>query len=75
MTAVPFEGQELRMPWTKGEVRRATQIVVAYRRAEPWAAVAPAGRLEQYGSSLRLVDAKWYETPWFIFALYRNETQ
>ncbi len=75
LTAVPVEGQEVRMPWTKAEVRRAGQIVVAYRRAEPWAAVAPAERLEQYGNSLRLVDAKWYETPWFIFALYHNETQ
>lgn len=75
MTAVPAEGYEVRMPWTKAEARRAGQIIFAHKRAQPWAAVTAAERLEQYGSSLRLVDPKWYENEWYVFALYRNETQ
>jgi hypothetical protein len=75
MTPLPLEGQVVRMPWAKEEARRAREVIVAHRRPGPWGAVAAAERLEQYGSSLRLVDPKWYENAWFVFALYRNETQ
>lgn len=74
MTPLPLEGQVVRMPWAKEEARRAREVTVAHRRPGPWGAVAAADRLEQYGSSLRLVDPRWYENAWFVFALYRNET-
>jgi hypothetical protein len=75
MTAVPLEGEEVRMPWTKSEVRRARQIILARRRSGPWAEVAMPEHLEQYGASLRLVDPKWFNNGWYVFALYVNETQ
>ncbi|HEY0377834.1 MAG TPA: hypothetical protein VGC87_12985 [Pyrinomonadaceae bacterium] len=75
MTAVPLEGEEVRMPWTRSEVRRARQVILARRRSGPWAEVPMPERLEQYGASLRLVDPKWFNNGWYVFALYLNETQ
>ncbi|HKQ54136.1 MAG TPA: hypothetical protein VJT74_17295 [Pyrinomonadaceae bacterium] len=75
MTAVPLEGEELRMPWTKAEVRRARHIILARWRPAAWAEVPMPERLEQYGASLRLADPKWFNNGWFVFALYLNETQ
>jgi hypothetical protein len=75
MTALPLEGHELRMPWTREMVRQADRVIVAYSRTEPNAPVSTPERLQQYGSSLRLIDPKWYENEWYAFALYVNETQ
>ncbi|HWS99277.1 MAG TPA: hypothetical protein VN256_03320 [Pyrinomonadaceae bacterium] len=75
MMAVPMEGHEVRMPWTKAEVRRAREVIYAQRRDMPWTAVKVPERLEQYGASLRLIDPKWFENGWYVFALYVNETQ
>jgi|ERR1044071_189000 hypothetical protein len=75
MTAVPLEGYEVRMPWTRELVRRANQVIVEYRRVHSGGPVVPPERLNQYGSSLRLVDPKWYENDLYAFALYVNETQ
>ena len=75
MVPLPFDGEVLRMPWTRELVRKADEVIVAFRRDEPEAPVFPGERLQQYGSSLRLVDPKWYEDPWYTFALYVNEAQ
>jgi hypothetical protein len=75
MTAIPLEGNEVRMPWTRELVRRAGQVIVEYRRIHSGGPVVPPERLNQYGSSLRLVNPKWYENDLYAFALYLNETQ
>jgi hypothetical protein len=75
MIAIPLEGHEVRMPWTRELVRRATQVIVEYRRKDSGGPVVPPERLNQYGASLRLVDPKWYENDLYAFALYLNETQ
>lgn len=75
MTAIPLEGYEVRMPWTRELVRRAGQVIVEYRRIHSGGAIVPPERLNQYGTTLRLVDAKWYENELYAFALYVNETQ
>lgn len=75
MTAIPLEGYEVRMPWTRELVRRANQVVVEYKRKASGGPIVPPERLNQYGSSLRLVDPKWYENDLYAFALYVNETQ
>jgi hypothetical protein len=76
MTAVPLEGQEVRTPWTRELVRRADQVIVEYRHTyKSGDAGAPPERLNQYGSSLRLVDPAWYKNGEYAFALYVNESR
>jgi hypothetical protein len=75
MIAVPLEGYEVRMPWTRELVQRANQVIVEYRRKGEGRPVVPPERLNQYGASLRLVDAEWYKNELYSFALYVNETQ
>lgn len=75
MTAIPLEGYEVRIPWTRELVRRAGQVIVEYRRIHSGGPIVPPERLNQYGASLRLVDPKWYENDLYAFALYINETQ
>ncbi|PYS52202.1 MAG: hypothetical protein DMF68_02355 [Acidobacteria bacterium] len=73
MTPVPFEGQENRMPWTRDMVRRADHLIVEYRSSKLGEGDGPPQHLNQYGNSLRLADAKWYENGEFAFALYVRE--
>lgn len=73
MTPVPLEGQENRMPWTREMVRRADHLVVEYRKGKLGEGDEPPQHLNQYGNSLRLADAKWYENGEYAFALYVKE--
>lgn len=75
MIAVPLEGHEVRTPWTRELVRHANQVIVEYGRRAEGGPVVPPERLNQYGASLRLVDAEWYKNELYSFALYLNETQ
>jgi hypothetical protein len=75
MIAIPIEGHEVRMPWTRELVRRADRVILEYGRIHSGGPVAPPERLDQYGSSLRLVDPEWYKNELYAFALYVNETQ
>ncbi len=76
LTPLPFEGQSFRTPWTPAHLGHAVWVVVEYRQSK-LAGVdgQPPPLLNQYGSSLRLIEPKWYENGGYSFALYRNENR
>ncbi|HEV2914300.1 MAG TPA: hypothetical protein VGX92_13565 [Pyrinomonadaceae bacterium] len=75
MTPVPYEGQQVRMPWTKETVRQADRIILEYRHSKFGGSGVPPQHTVQYGASFQLVDPLWYEDGENAFALYRNESR
>ncbi len=75
MIPLPLEGQYLRTPWSREELREAKQVIVEYRDSKLGSGESPPQFLVQYGNSLRLVDPRWYENQEYAFALYANETK
>jgi len=75
MIPLPLEGQYLRTPWSREELREAKQVIVEYRHSKLGSGESPPQFLVQYGNSLRLVDPRWYENQEYAFALYANETK
>jgi hypothetical protein len=76
MTPVPYEGQQVRMPWTKETVRQAEHIILEYRHSKfGGSQLLPPQHTVQYGASFRLLDPLWYEDGEYAFALYRNESR
>ena len=73
MTPMPLEGEVVRMPWTRRQMRRARRVIVAFRRSSPAVPVSAPYRMRQYGVTLRLVDSNWYDNERFGFALYAND--
>jgi hypothetical protein len=73
MTPVPIEGDSFRTPWTPRALETASRVVFAYRRKTPRDSMTPPAQLRQYGHTLTLVDAHWYENAGFAFALYAKE--
>ena len=72
MTAVPWDNQENRMPWTRELVRRAERVVVVRRRVGQKEVDLPQS-LRQYGATFQLAQPKWYQNDWYTFAIYANE--
>lgn len=68
MTPLPLEGYQVRMPWARNTLHRASEVIVEYKGGE--LGEPPPERLIQYGESLRLVDPKWYENSEYAFARY-----
>jgi hypothetical protein len=60
MLPLPLEGQRVRMPWTPAMLRDAKQVVVEYQRSGLAHSHPVPPVLIQYGTTLRLVDPKWY---------------
>lgn len=70
---LPVEHQTVRMPWTKRMLGDKEQVVMEYRHSKPGDYGSPPQHLMQYGNSLRLVEANWYQNGEYVFALYHNE--
>jgi hypothetical protein len=73
---LPFEGQQVRMPWTKQKLSELKQVVVEYGQSKlVEAGQPPPDNLVQYGNTLKLVERDWYQNGEFRFALYENESK
>ena len=71
MTPHPVEGQLNRIPWTTALLKNSQQVVLEYRDSGlvPKES-SPPTELVQYGNSLKLQDARFYENGPYAFALY-----
>ena len=71
MTPLPFEGTLNRMPWTTADLKDSQQVVIEYRDSGLMPeGSSPPNELVQYGDSLKLQDARFYENGPYAFALY-----
>jgi uncharacterized membrane protein HdeD (DUF308 family) len=76
MTPIPYEGQHVRMLWTKETVRQAESVILEYRHSKfGGSQLPPPQHTVQYGALFRLIDPLWYEDGEYAFALYRNESR
>ena len=73
MLPLPLQGETLRMPWTPAMLPDAKQVIVEYRRSNVSSSHSAPPMLIQYGTTLRLVEPKWYENEKYAFALYLND--
>ena len=74
MTPLPFEGLLNRMPWTTGLLKGSKEVVIEYRNRGPLPNKSSLpNELVQYGNSLKLQDARFYENGPYAFALYTKQ--
>ena len=77
MTPVPFEGALgvlNRIPWTPAILHDSPQVVIEYQKSGlVQKGSLPPSELLQYGTLLKLQDARFYENGPYAFALYFNE--
>jgi hypothetical protein len=85
LTPVPAEDQLVRTPWTPRALQDAAEVVVVHHYfphsggvevPAPYTTFGdghdPPPVIRQYGATLRLETARWYEHDGFVFTLYRN---
>ena len=74
MTPIPVEGVLNRIPWTPALLGDSRQVVVEYRQSGIVQKDSlPPNELLQYGTLLKLQEARFYENGPYAFALYLNE--
>jgi hypothetical protein len=87
LVPVPSEDQLVRTPWTPRALRDSTEVVVVHHYFSysggmevpaPYTTFGdgrdPPPVIRQYGATLQLETARWYEHDGFVFTLYRNVT-
>lgn len=87
ITPVPAEDQLVRTPWTPRILRDSMEVVVVHHYfpysggvevPAPYTTFGdghdPPPVIRQYGATLQLETARWYEHDGFVFTLYRNVT-
>src|SRR2546422_1711867 len=58
---LPFEGDEVRIPWTRQKLAQTEQIVIEYRQSKFAPGNSPPPTTTQYGNLLTLADPRFYE--------------
>jgi hypothetical protein len=75
MLPLPFDGQELRMPWIVDNLRTSEYVAVEYLKSRLWNSEVPPEEFIQYGCTLRIVRSRWHVQDGRAYAVYRNASK